>query len=129
MPQKKRIFLKCPAYIEKPKWDPLIVLRLLSVWVRDEMKRRERERARTSKKQKFCAFLCCTPECVVVVVIKHLLLRCFRFYGGQKKLFFTRKKKRLHEFLYNLKNIFSVKNTRGGKKNGNEWEKKSIKAF
>lgn len=84
------------------------------------------ERERTSKKAEVCAFLCCTPElceCVVVVVIKHLLLRCFRFYGGQNYIFLPEKK--LHEFLYILKreekNIFSVKRN-NEKKNGNERE-------
>lgn len=87
------------------------------------------ERERTSKKAEVCAFLCCTPElceCVVVVVIKHLLLRCFRFYGGQNYIFYPKK---LHEFLYILKreekNIFSVKETT--KKM--EMREKSIKAF
>lgn len=48
MPQKKSI--------SKPKWDPLRALRLLlSVWVRDEMERRERKNV--EKSRSLCIFM------------------------------------------------------------------------
>jgi hypothetical protein len=75
----------------------------LSVWVRDDEGEKEK---RTTKKssRSLCIFMLClnyVSVVVVVVVIKHLLLRCFRFLWRPKsikKSYFSKKK--LHEFLY-----------------------------